>query len=275
MLNYCKSCKYYESCGDFNRAETCEGHEIKMDSIIGIEHKIEALRSNIAKKESEIETLTEEEHNYFKAAREAYKNGNEEAAKKHKAEADNTMEKITAISVEADSLKKQTAIYRNNLLVKVLSDAMPIIIEEFAKYDGKPYGEKTRSKISEAIQQKANVRVYIDKTSYKSVFDSIDVYTDLHGYRSIAMYTEYDKEAGKRPELLIDNKINASAFKKLISPHKPTDYIEAPAEYVEELRILKEEAEHAKNKLIEACNKYNALSVEINNRLSTYYKIEA
>lgn len=274
MLNLCKSCVYFATCGDFTRGEPCDGYKCEPATLEQITAEADATRAKIATVRANADAIHEMFSNEWDAAKEARKAGNNAEAEKHKAKADAALKDVAPIEADAARLTSILQAINNNLRVVAINNALPVIAEEFKKFDGKPYGEKTRQKIADAIKERCGTRAYIDREFYTSVFDSLTMYSDILTGHGVTVYTEYNQETQKRPELLTaDNKINGDAFDTLISPEPLTDYIVCPVAYVAELDSFKEAAEEAKNALIDACNNYNSLCSDRNKWLSTYYNL--
>jgi len=119
-------------------------------------------------------------------------------------------DKLMQIDKEKSTLR--TALYDvviaeklllNNAKIALFTEIMPIALEVFNKYSGKPYGEKTEEKISEEIKQITGCIAYISKiySPYKYVL------TDLKTNLSIECGTKYIN--GEQKPLLINNKIQA------------------------------------------------------------------
>lgn len=58
------------------------------------------------------------------------------------------------------NLKITMKILKNNARVALFYDVLPVALEILAKYSGKPYGEKTRQKISDEVKKK-QIAVFI------------------------------------------------------------------------------------------------------------------
>ena len=119
-------------------------------------------------------------------------------------------DKLMQIDKEKSTLR--TALYDvviaeklllNNAKIALFTEIMPIALEVFNKYSGKPYGEKTEEKISEEIKQITGCIAYISKiySPYKYVL------TDLKTNLSIECGTKYIN--GEQKPLLTNNKIQA------------------------------------------------------------------
>lgn len=61
------------------------------------------------------------------------------------------------------------SILKSNARIALMNDVIDIIVTAFNKYSGKPYGEKTREKISNEIKEKANCSAYIHSNNVISI----------------------------------------------------------------------------------------------------------
>ena len=59
------------------------------------------------------------------------------------------------------NLKITRYILKNNAKIALFNEVIPIALKILKKYNGKPYGEKTRQKICDEVKEKTNCRFYI------------------------------------------------------------------------------------------------------------------
>ena len=149
-------------------------------------------------------------------------------------------------------------ILKNNAKIALFNEVMPVALEVLKKYSGKPYGDKTRQKICDEVQQKTNCCFYISSRwgSY-----SFDVYP-VDGFGSdynISCGTEYT-DGSKKP-LLIDNKIQIVSFDEIALYYISREYVENIRERVDELKAVYKEAVAKQKELETICNRYNSLAV--------------
>lgn len=161
-------------------------------------------------------------------------------------------------SEEKKNLQITIKILKNNAKIALFNEVLPVALEVLAKYSGKPYGEKTRQKISDEIKEKTNCRFYIG-SSWSS--QSFEVYpVDIFGNDyNITCGTEY-KDGNKKP-LLIDNKIQIVSFDEIALYYISRDYVKDIPQRVEELKQLYKEAVAKQKELETICSKYNVLAV--------------
>ena len=149
-------------------------------------------------------------------------------------------------------------ILRNNAKVALFNEVLPVALSILAKYAGKPYGDKTREKISNEIKEKTNCRFYISSrwSSYSFEICPVDVFGNDY---NISCGTEYTD--GSQKQLLIDNKIQLVTFEEIALYYISREYVEDIPGRVEELKRLYAEAVAKQKELETICDKYNALAV--------------
>ena len=149
-------------------------------------------------------------------------------------------------------------ILRNNAKVALFNEVLPVALNILSKYAGKPYGDKTREKISNEIKEKTSCRFYIssrwDSHSYEIY--PVDVFGNDY---NISCGTEYTD--GSRKQLLIDNKIQLVTFEEIALYYISREYVENIPGRVEELKRLYAEAVAKQKELETICNNYNGLAV--------------
>ena len=64
-------------------------------------------------------------------------------------------------SEEKKDLQITLKILKSNARIALFNEVIPVALEVLKKYAGKPYGEKTKEKISDEIKEKTNCRFYI------------------------------------------------------------------------------------------------------------------
>lgn len=264
MLNLCKSCKYFNQCGDYSRVEPCNGYAVNIPTPEEVEKEITAQRETF-------NTLKAKEDE----ARAAFKT----LTKTEGIRADETrkaLETLKSCEVKSEAAKKIMRVLDANMRVAIYNNALPIIVEEFKRYAGKPYGEKTMRKISDAINERAGVRVYID-TRF-GISDNIHVYVSrTNGTRAdYDIYTEWNEETRSRPAFLIGNKINADAFDSLSIPQeiRAESYIVDPETYNNHLETLTGEIEVKRAELEAVIHQFNDFCSNSDDHYSTYINIK-
>ena len=156
------------------------------------------------------------------------------------------------------NLKITMKILKNNARVALFYDVLPVALEILAKYSGKPYGEKTRQKISDEVKEKTNCRFYIDSRYGSHSFEVYPVDGFGNDY-NISCGTEYTN--GNKKPLLIDNKIQLVTFDEIGLYYIAREYVEDIPQRVEELKAIYKEAVAKQKELEEICSRYNSLAV--------------
>lgn len=155
------------------------------------------------------------------------------------------------------NLKITQRILQSNATVALFHEVMPVALKVLAKYKGKPYGEKTRQKISDEVFEKTKCRFYIS-TSYSSQQYSVYPANDYRSY-DFSCGTEY-ADGNKKP-LLVDNKIQPITFDEVELYYVSREYVENVPERVNELNRLYAEAVAAQEGLGRICSEFNSLAV--------------
>ena len=134
------------------------------------------------------------------------------------------------IKAAQDTVKELTLInkyLKDNARQALFAEVMPVIKAEFAKFAGKPYGEKTAEKIKSAIKAKTNCHIWIERNYYNEVLHIIPLneqgYSNCTGYGvdDFNVYTLFVRDQGYI-RILPDNKINMAAFDNMtLSNCKP------------------------------------------------------
>ena len=156
------------------------------------------------------------------------------------------------------NLKITMKILKNNAKVALFNDVLPVALEILKKYNGKPYGEKTREKIAEEVKAATNCRFYISSRWCSHSFEVYPVNSFGNDY-NISCGTEY-KDGNKKP-LLIDNKIQFVTFEEIELYYIAREYVENIPGRVEELKAIYIEAVEKQKELEAICSRYNSLAV--------------
>lgn len=159
---------------------------------------------------------------------------------------------------EKKNLQITIKILRNNAKIALFNEVLPVALEVLKKYKGKPYGEKTKEKISEEVKAATNCRFYIGSSYASQSFNIYPVDTFGTAY-NISCGTEY--KDGNNKVLLINNKIQLITFDEIALYYIDREYIEDIPHRVEELKQLYNKAVAKQKELETICNKYNALAV--------------
>lgn len=154
------------------------------------------------------------------------------------------------------ALQLAAAIWRDNTRRALLEELKPAAASILAKYNGKPYGEKTRAKIAEEMKAATGYRVYISDNGSRAEmgFYQSTGYT----WKAEELELSYYHGTGEKPALLENNRINAAAADELRA-YNLREYIEDPAAHVEKIMEAYREADAAAKAYTDAANKYNAL----------------
>ena len=161
-------------------------------------------------------------------------------------------------SEEKKNLQITIKILNNNAKIALFNEVIPVALEVLKKYAGKPYGEKTKEKISDEIKEKTNCRFYITSRWDSYSFDIYPVDGFGNDY-NISCGTEYTD--GSRKPLLIDNKIQLVTFDEIGLYYIACEYVADIPQRVEAIKAAYLAAVAKREELIAACNRFNALAV--------------
>ena len=163
------------------------------------------------------------------------------------------------ISEKKQDLQITLKILQNNAKIALFNEVMPVALEVLSKYNGKPYGTKTKQKISDEIKEKTNCRFYIS-SRYDS--DSFDIYPSNESSEyNISCGTAYIN--GSQKQVLIDNKIQPIKFEELKLYYIDSEYVTDIPQRVETLKSLYKEAVAKQEELKAICDSFNKLAVGI------------
>lgn len=165
---------------------------------------------------------------------------------------------IIKASAKKKDLQITIKILKNNAKIALFDAVLPVALEILAKYRGKPYGEKTRQKISDEVKAATNCGFYIN-SRYSS--DSFEVYP-MNGFGNdynISCGTDYT-DGSKKP-LLIDNKIQLVTFDEIGLYYIAREYVTNIPQRVEAIKAVHAEAVEKQEELRAICSRFNALAV--------------
>lgn len=192
----------------------------------------------------------------------AYRKANTEAETEH-------MQIITEYQEIITNGKIKLKLLENNAKIALFNEVMPIALEVLQKYIGKPYGEKTKSKICNEIKERTNCYVYIH-SNYCQTFYIVPI-GEIGSTYSIECGTRYVN--GENKPLLVGNKIQSVYMEDLELFYINSTYFDDLDETVKELKRLHAEAQKKQEELKELCSQFNKLSVEGIARLDYLHNI--
>ena len=161
-------------------------------------------------------------------------------------------------SEEKKNLQITLKILKSNAKIALFNEVLPVALEVLAKYSGKPYGEKTKQKISDEVKVATNCRFYIISHWSSHSFEVYPVDGFGNDY-NISCGTEYT-DGNKKP-LLIDNKIQLVTFDEVGLYYISREYVEDVPQRVEAIKAAHAEAAAKQEELKAACDRFNALAV--------------
>lgn len=246
--NVCTKCKYFKTCGGANSGAPCEGYErITRAEIFS---DIQATRDTIKTLENSKTVYHEKWRELFDEYKKAARDNGPEAARIGKSMEMIKKDEDAAGALIAD-LNTKILILKNNYRIALFDETMPAVVAVLNKYNGKPYGEKTRAKIRDEIKDAAGVYFYINCRSW---CDELVISDEYLRYNSqLEIHTSNDEH------ILINNRINAAALENLSMNYDV--FIDDPAARVQALKAAYNAARDAQRTLEKKCSEYNNLTV--------------
>ena len=174
-----------------------------------------------------------------------------EEYKKIKAQDEENAPQIENIKRHNELLEILVLILEENAKAAYISETLPEIVKTFTKYNGKPYGPKTKEAIKEEIKKALNISVYADADGKKIGI----VPLNNEGYSYGVSYEVY-APAYDFKYITPENKINGAAFENAPNPYK---YTEEPGTAALEVINAKIDAIRAYKAAKAAADKYNEL----------------
>lgn len=166
---------------------------------------------------------------------------------------------ISAAAERANDLRIMHKLLQNNARVALYHDVLPVVLEVLQKYAGKPYGEKTRAKIAQEVQEKTGARAYIG-TNYGH--DEINIYPDVFGnVYNITCGPHVTAVKDEQPRLLNGNRIQPQPFDVFSLWYIKTNYVDDVPAAVAELKRLYAQAVAKQEELASICSAFNAYAV--------------
>lgn len=163
-----------------------------------------------------------------------------------------TVEKWANVEIDCNV---KIALLKSNAKFALMNDILDVVVSAFNKFSGKPYGKKTKEKISNEVKEKVNCGAYISS-------NTIYVYTlDYVG-------REYDLEIGMKDynnKLLIDNKIQKFTRDDLKLYNGNNNYIDnvnAEVKYIRDAQAKIIEKEQELKKMCEEYNQHTVNGIE-------------
>lgn len=149
-------------------------------------------------------------------------------------------------NIEID-YKVKIALLKNNAKFALMNEVVDVVVNAFNKFSGKPYGEKTKEKISNEVKEKVNCGAYI----YNNI---------IHVYMINYIGREYDLEIGMKNysnKFLINNKLQKFTRNDLKLYNGSSNYIENVDTEVKYIRDTQTKIIEKEQELEKMCEEYN------------------
>ena len=167
---------------------------------------------------------------------------------------------LTKASEKKKDLQITLKILQSNARIALFNEVLPVALDILSKYAGKPYGEKTKQKVSDEVKDAINCRFYIN-SHYGSDSYSYEIYPvdGVGNEYNISCGTEYT-DGSKKP-LLVDNKIQIVTFDEIELYYISREYVENIPQRIADLKAAYVEAVAKQEELNAVCNRFNNLAV--------------
>lgn len=213
--------------------------------------EIKNARENIKNAEAEIEKTSD---GYMELIRSMSLKERHEYKTEHAEDIKEKDLKLAELSEKVQREKIKIKLLQNNAKITLFEEVMPIALEVLSKYKNKPYGEKTRQKISDAVKEKTNCAFYIYSKWSGHEYSIIPM--NCGNEYNIEVFTKY--ENGESKALLLDNKIQIVEIPDLYVCYNRAFY-EDIEETIDEIIRLHAEAKKKKEEFEAVCSQYNHL----------------
>ena len=165
------------------------------------------------------------------------------------------MELSEAVYLDNVTLK----ILDNNMKAAAVAEVLPVIAEVLKKYNGKPYGDKTREKIRNELKTATGYYISFHEREKITIYNAAIQYDN-----DAVIYTGYET-----PVITSDNRIDAGALENAKNRYK---YAENPAAEAKKLVKLYNKARAAYKEAEEALSAYNtAAPINLHKSLHNNY----
>lgn len=169
-------------------------------------------------------------------------------------------EELTTAAQRTRDLQLSVRLMQNNARVALYHEVMPVVVEMLEKYKGKPYGEKTRAKIADEVEQRTGARVYFGGR-YDS--DEVNIYPRRSGNTyNINVGTVYDTEARAHLRFFDGNKLKPLPLESFQLWYIKSKYIDDIPAALEEMKALHARALELQAQLSAACSEFNRYAVQ-------------
>ena len=179
-----------------------------------------------------------------------------EAKKSNKESEEKHLARVKELQDSLIDSKLRLKFMENNAKIALFNEVIPVIIDIWNKYSGKPLGAKTAEKIKAEVAKETNCSIYISNR-----YGNEDIHImELNTHFEFTCGTKYLD--GNKKQLLIDNKVQSLVFEDLELYYINREYVEDIDGTIEELKRLRKEAEEIQKKLQDICSSFNKLAVD-------------
>ena len=168
---------------------------------------------------------------------------------------------IEAAAAELAPLNIELKIRHDNTRRMIYDATIPAILDILKKWNGKPYGERTKQKISDDMKTRFNCALYLSNT-YGGKIDLVPLngegYTNYNfKYDDFDIYTIYKN--GQQPHILNSNKINGEITADDLSLSHCPAIVADPAARAAEILAEFAELKHKQEQFEKEIKRFNNL----------------
>lgn len=169
---------------------------------------------------------------------------------------------------EEEVLRMENKILYDNARRALFDFVYPHILDIMKKYENKPYGEKTRSKIKEELYNATKCWIYFDIDEI-GIMPETKTFNYNFSYDAMRLYTVYKPELNHRVRVLNDNKIQV-VCKEDLTLSNCREYVKQPRKRAEKILTEFAKLKAEKEKFEKTCEKFNAIIPSGIDRYSLY-----
>lgn len=214
-----------------------------------------------AKKAAKIETEIEKSENAFYSMEDAAR---AEYIKTTPSEA-RIMRKWEEQRKEVERLENLRKILTNNYNVVLFENFRPVLLYVLKKYNGKKAGQKTVEKIQNEIKDAIGVDVFFKRNYFSQKCETLEIWRAPN--INLTVYTK-----NRKPIIFEDNTINGEILADDLPICGYSEYIENPAQRLQEIEAARAKVEEIKKQYNAAVENYQNLVVNGFEDLQQIYK---
>lgn len=160
--------------------------------------------------------------------------------------------------IDIERLELRNKVLTDNARRSAIEYIVPVFAEIISKFNGKQYGEKTKSKISEQMIQKTGFKVWLTETSYSTEIAFYDKTCFFGRTNTTELELTARYKDGNRPKILSGNTIQEFDANDWYLSYC-TDYVDDVDERINAIMDARQKAKEAYAQAEQAFSALNAL----------------